>query len=115
MSIWFSKKEKNGKRSLYAVDIPFELVMVFIALLAAIIGPRYFLNPSQIIFDSFHIGIFLIISGFIIFLVSKLSLFYKGIWNSFGTRYMKKQFKFLYIAGYISMISGLLLIILLIT
>ena len=93
------------------------LACLFVAFCTALIQnynlPPIYEATSQIIIDSFYIGIFLIISGFTIFSISKLSLFYKGIWNSFGTRYMKKQFKFLYIAGYISMISGLLLIILL--
>jgi len=39
MSFWIYRKRKNGRKSLFAVDINFLLIMMIIALLLALIVP----------------------------------------------------------------------------
>lgn len=97
MSFWYHKKEKDGKRSLIAADIPVELIVFMIGLLAALLIPRYARNQAQIAIDRFYI----IAAGFILLLISKSSLFTKGIWNSWGPAKMSKPFKLIYVFGYI--------------
>ena len=97
MSFWYYKKEKNGKRSLIAADVPFELVIFTVGLLAALFIPRYVRNQAQMAIDGFYV----IAAGFILLLISKVSLFAKGIWNSWGSAKMTKPFKVIYIVGYV--------------
>lgn len=49
------------------------------------------------------------IIGLILFLISKLSLFIKGIWISFGTRKLSENMANLYRLGYWFMAAGLVL------
>jgi hypothetical protein len=106
MSYWFYKKEKSGKKSLYAVDFPYVAIMPLLGMIAALLFPRY-LNLNNLIKDCFY----LVSAGFFLILISKISLFSKGIWNSWGPNHMSKPFKFLYITGYMSIVIGILLII----
>ncbi len=95
MSFWFYRKERNNS-SAYSASIPFELILIFFGIFAVAFIPRY-------IFDSSQMGKYsltLLIIGFILFSISKLSLFAKGIWNSWGTKQMNKIFKYLYLLGY---------------
>ena len=95
MSFWFYRK-KGNKSSIYSASIPFELILIFFGIFAAVVIPRYMFNSSQMGKDS----LLLLIIGFILLFISKLSLFSKGIWNSWGTKQMNKIFKYLYRLGY---------------
>jgi hypothetical protein len=105
MSIWYQKKEKNGSTSLTGFDISFELILVFIGLLVAIIAP--FILTGQ-----YQLGSLIAAIGFILFFISKVSLFRMGIWRSWGPAHMSKFNRALYIAGYFFMIFGAGLILL---
>ena len=107
MSFWFYKKEKKGKKSLYAVDIPYDAIMPLLGMIAALLFVRY-LNLNNFIKDFFY----LIFAGFFLLLISKISLFSRGIWNSWGTKHMSKTFRILYIVGYGFMGTGVVLILL---
>ncbi|HAM50084.1 MAG TPA: hypothetical protein DCP92_05085 [Nitrospiraceae bacterium] len=95
MSYWVLKKAKNGKRSLYAVDFPIQIILVIIGLLAA--GGLRYLNPNKLVGDSTGI----IFIGFLPILISKSSLFKKRTWFSWGSKFMSKPFRVLYVLGYI--------------
>jgi len=107
MSIWYSKREKDGKKSLVGVDIPFPLIITVLGLLAAIVGTRLFNNPSQLVIDAFYLVAF----GFLLLLISKVSLFAKGIWISWGYSHMSKYFRFVYIFGYILVGIGIIILV----
>ena len=102
MSFWYYRKAKDGKSSVYSITVPLELIFLLVGLLFGILSPRYFMDSRQFGFDS----IILIILGFSLFFVSKASLFIQGIWNSWGPKMMRKQFKWAYYSGYMLMISG---------
>lgn len=105
MSFWIYKKDKKGKTSIYTVPfLPLEFIMLFIGLLAVLIVPRYFCNSTQLGIDSLALAIF----GFALLFISKITLFRKGIWNSWGTKLMSKPFKYVYWCGYILIGLGIL-------
>jgi len=104
MSFWFYRKDKNGKRYVYSVTIPLELIILIFGLLVGILTPRYLMDSNQFGRDS----LMLVLFGFLLFFVSKLSLFLKGIWNSWGSKMMNKPFKLLYHSGYTFMFIGIL-------
>ena len=106
MSFWIKKTEQND-RFVYSVSIPFEVLLVIVALVGGIVGPRYLNNPISIATDS----ISLIFIGFILFFASKISLFVRGEWNSWGAKNMKAPFKVIYRIGYIFMITGFFIIV----
>jgi|GEM_PF-2292231 len=103
MSFWYYKKEKGGKTSLTAVDIPVLLIMSILGFFVALVGPRIFGSPSQLVIDAFHI----IAVGFSLLFISKVSMFMKGIWVSWGYSRMPKLFKLFYMLGYILIGIGL--------
>lgn len=107
MSFWYTKKEKDGKKSLVAVDIFLPLIMFMIVFLAAIIGHRWWNHPTQPVIDAFY----LVASGFLLLLVSKVSLFVKGIWVSWGYSRMSKPFRVVYVLGYILIGFGIMIIL----
>ena len=84
MSIWFYRKDKKGKSSVYSVTVPFEILIIILGLIAGLLVPRYMFNPKQVCIDSIVITFL----GFALFFISKLSFFAKGIWNSWGTKKM---------------------------
>jgi hypothetical protein len=104
MSLWFYRKGKEEDPSIFSVTIPFEVLIIILTFLAALLVPRYMFNAKQLGADSIYIALF----GFILFLISKLSLFAKGIWNSWGSKPMKKPFGWIYRCGYILIIIGFL-------
>jgi hypothetical protein len=104
MSIWIYRKGDDGKKSIYTVYIPFEILIVIIGVIAALLIPRYVHNFQQLAIDS----IIMTMAGFILLLISKISQFKKGIWNSWGSKQMRKPFKFSYWFGYALMVLGVL-------
>lgn len=110
MSFWFYKKDK---KTLFAVDIPLELLMLVVALIAALLIPQFskMRTTAQPIpaASSLNLPIFLTIAGFCLFLISKISLFTKGIWNSWGMSRMSGIFRVFYIMGYFLMAAGIAL------
>ena len=102
MSIWYYQKNKEGKRAVFSITIPLEVFIVFLGLVAALVVPRYALNGGQIGLDSFiMVGI-----GFMLVVVSKISVFRRGIWNSWGSRQMNGPFRWVYRCGYLLMLIG---------
>jgi hypothetical protein len=97
MSFWIYQKEKNGKTSVYSVSIPFlESIIIVMALIAAILAPGYMCNSTQFGIDSMYLSAV----GFLLVLISKITLFKRGIWNSWGSKQMTTPFKSVYLSGY---------------
>jgi hypothetical protein len=107
MSLWIYKKDKSGKTVLWQIDIAIPLVMVLLGLLAALILPKTLENPSFMVWLPFALSS----TGLMLLIISKMSLFRRGIWLSFGPRQMTKRYASLYKAGYILLGLGVLLIL----
>lgn len=87
MSIWVYRKEKDGKKSIYSISIPFEAILFILGMIAALLVPGIIRNPPKSVPDSIGITIL----GFVLFLISKISLFVRGIWNRWGTKNMSNN------------------------
>ncbi len=85
------------------------LLMIVIGLLAAIIGPRLFHDPSIILMIPFV----LFGAGLVCLIISKMSLYKKGTWFSFGPKLMTKGYATLYKAAYVMLGFGVLILLLL--
>lgn len=110
MSLWIYKKDKNGKTILWVIDIAFPFViMLLIGLLAALTGPTLFQRPAIMLSMPFAFSA----AGFLLLLISKISLYRKGIWFSFGTRQMTKGNATLYRTAYFLIALGVLIQLLL--
>jgi hypothetical protein len=97
MSFWIYKKDKNGKAIVWQIDIAIPLVMVLLGLLAALIIPKTLENPSFLVW----LPLALASAGFILLLISKISLYRKGIWSSFGSKQMSRKYASIYKTAYI--------------
>ena len=107
MSLWLYRRDKNGKKILWQIDFDPMIILVVIGLLAALfIGPSVFRNPS--IIKMFPFG--LLSAGLACLIVSKISLYKRGIWFSFGPGFMTKGYAKLYKAGYLLLGVGTLLL-----
>ncbi len=110
MSFWWSKKEKDGKRSIYAIDVPFQLIIMFLGLVLALFAPALIgrqLPTRTLNADGFYI----LAGGFLLLFISKLSLLKKGIWTSWGPKPMSRSYKFFYLLGYGLMVLGVIRIL----
>ena len=63
-------------------------------------------------YKSHILGLGITLFGFILLLISKISVFKKGYFFSFGTRLMNQKMTYLYILGYLLIILGLFFIFL---
>ncbi len=108
MSFWIHGKDKDGKAILWQVDIPIPLIVVFVGLLAALIAPRTLQIARIMIWLPFALSA----AGLALLFISKISLFRKGIWLSFGPRQMSRGYGNVYKAGYALLGLGVLLLLL---
>jgi len=88
MSWWISRTGANGRRELWAVDVDPNLAMVLLAL------------PLAVLLSDGLLSVSLLVLGFICLAVSKLSLFRRGIWFSWGPRLMSARNATIYKVGY---------------
>ena len=109
MSLWVYKKDKSGKRHLWQIDFDPLIIIVVIGLVAALIGPRIFQTPSLI----FTMPLVLLTAGLALLIISKLSLYRKGIWFSFGPGLMSKGYVTIYKVAYVLIGMGVLLLLML--
>ena len=106
MSYWFYKEDESGKQRLFAVDVPFPVIIMLFGMLGALFMPRH-MHLHELVTD----GSYLISVGFFFLIVSKISLFSKGFWISWGPKFMSKSFRCLYMVGYVFIGMGTLLIL----
>ncbi len=105
MSVWYQQKEKNGRTSLIGFDISYELIIIFIGLVVAIFTP-------VIITGQYQTGSLIVAVGFVLFFISKVSLFRRGIWRSWGPAQMSNSYKALYVTVYVFRLFGIGLVLL---
>lgn len=108
MSIWLTKPDKDGKRNIYFAEIPYQIILVAFLLIVATAVPRYVGNRDLVISDS----LVLMATGFTMYLASKISLFVKGVWMSWGPGRMAAPFRILYVIGIALMAIGILVLVL---
>lgn len=112
MSFWCYSQEKSGKRYLYQIDYPIVIIVALSGIIAAIICQTISLNicrnPSMVFFP-----FFILIGGLACLIISKISLYRKRIWFSFGSGLMSKGYVKLYKVSYFLIIMGVLLVLLL--
>jgi len=107
MSFWWYTLGKRGKRHLWLVDTDPMLVVMGLVMTAAIIGTNLLSHPS--------IPFVLAASGLACLTLSKISLFRRGIWLSFGPGLMSKGYATLYKVAYVLIGMGVLLMLLLLS
>jgi len=83
------------------------IIMIVFGLLAAIVGPSIFSNPSLIIIFPFV----LLAVGLACLTIAKIFLYKKGIWVSFGIGSMTNGYAKLYKVGYLLLGVGTLLLL----
>ncbi len=100
MTMWNNKAFTENELSRFAKA----------ALIFLIVIPVVFITIQNIIMGEVHHPLAFIISlvGFVLFLVSKISLFAKGTWFSFGTKNNSENMANLYRLGYWFMAVGLI-------
>ena len=101
MSWWIKRKDKDGKTHLWAVDVDPLFFMVLLGLLVGLILP----NAHSPAFS--RASITLMFSGFACFLISKISLFRRGTWVSWGASHMSKRYATLYRVGFGLVLLGI--------
>jgi hypothetical protein len=88
MSWWISRTGAGGRRELWAVDVDPLLAMVLLAL------------PLAVLLSGGLLSVSLLVLGFICLVVSKMSLFRRGVWFSWGPRLMSARNATIYKIGY---------------
>jgi hypothetical protein len=104
MSFWLYKKDSVGRKHWWIIDTEPMILLVIIGLFLSLVGPGFI----------FCIPYGLMIIGFILLIIAKVSLFRRGIWHSFGFKLMDQTHARLYKLSYTLMIFGVMAMILLI-
>jgi hypothetical protein len=111
MSLWVNKKAKNGKQYQWAIDIDPLIVIPLIGVLATFFLPVLRRDPLSSVGALVAVVIF---GGLGCLVISKISVYRKGIWNSWGTSLMSHSMTRLYKVGYALLLVGVLFLIMLI-
>jgi len=106
MSWWFYRRDKDGKRQLWAVDFDPIISLIIVSLLFALISPGLKRNPIGFASVLVSLGGIIAVSGFACLLLSKISLFRQGIWISCGAKQMSDRNARLYRVGYALLVCG---------
>ena len=106
MSIWLGKPDRNGKRSIYFAEIPYQVLLAVFLAVFVLVLPRHLGRPELVLLDSAVI----MAAGFFMYLASKISLFVKGVWVSWGPGRMAAPFKVLYLLGIALIVLGALML-----
>ncbi len=105
MSIWWYSKNKNGKGTVTSISIPFPVIFVMLACIVSLFVP---LMNSPHVYYIYGKFIYSVGAGFLLFFISKLFQFKKGIWTSWGMVGMPIFGKGCYILGYALMTFGII-------
>jgi hypothetical protein len=101
MTLWNNKGFTENELSLFAkilISCTIIIPLVFITVQSIILG--HVKSPSSFV---------IILFGFSLFLISKISHIRKGTWFSFGTKHMSVRMGNLYRIGYWLMVVGIIL------
>jgi len=110
MSIWWYGKDKDGKKSITSISIPYPIFVIVFGMIIAVVAP---LLSSGKLPPQFIINTFFLCSGFLLFFISELYQFKRGIWTTWGWRDMPAIGKAFYLAGYLLMGYGAIKLLLL--
>jgi hypothetical protein len=113
MSLWVYKRDKNGKRRLCQIDFEPMTIIILIGLLAALLGPRLHRNPWFLLNFISILPFVLVSTGLVCLIISKISLYRKEIWLSFGSGLMSKGYATIYKVAYVLIGMGVLLLLML--
>ena len=103
MSFWIYRRDSQNKKQLWQVDAPVELVLLATGFLLSLI-----VVAAQRFSTPFAIAAGLItLTGLILLVLCKLSLFRRGVWVSWGSSRMSKGYASLYKLAYGLMFVGL--------
>ena len=100
MSMWNNKSFTENELSLFAKVLIYGVVII----------PVFYVTMQNIIVGNVKnpFAFIITILGFSLFIISKISLFRKGIWFSFGTKKMSECMGNIYRVGYWLMVIGLI-------
>ena len=102
MSWWIERKSKDGRRSLWAIDVDFTTIMVLVGLASTIVYQAILRHP-----DLIYLGPFAVMNvGATMILVAKIPQYRKRMWNSWGTASMSPAYARLYRLGYALFVLG---------
>jgi hypothetical protein len=107
MSWWVYGKDRSGKRVVWQIDVDFMQVVFVLGLLVTFFAPALLRGPMAIFAD----GIRFLVAGVACLLVSKTSLFRRGMWVSWGPAAMTKWWARVYKLGYALMAIGVFLVL----
>lgn len=104
MSFWIYGKDKNGRQSVKSVYVSIELIMVGLACVFGLIGPKMLFSDlsTKLLIASAMVAV-----GYMSILGSKIPQLRRGGWYVFGMKYMGLGSKVFYVLGYALMIIGL--------
>ena len=102
MSFWIYRRDSRNRKQLWQLDAPVEPALLTIGLLFSLIVPAV-----QRFTTAFGIAFGLItLTGLILLLLCKLSLFRRGIWISWGPGQLSSGYANLYKLAYGLMVIG---------
>lgn len=107
MSWWVYRRDKEGRRELWAIDVDLMSIVFVLGLIVMLYAPRLMSGPSTVASD----GKVVLVVGFAFFLLSKLSVLRRRIWVSWGPGMMTKWWGRLYKLGYVLMALGAIMVL----
>ncbi len=108
MSWWMYRRDADGRPVVWQIDVDLMFIVFALGLLVTFVVPRWMRGPTVIASDA---GV-LLFAGLLCLVASKISLFRRGVWVSWGPRLMTKWWARLYKIGYGLILAGVLLLLL---
>jgi hypothetical protein len=109
MSLWFSTRDKKGRRHWWAIGTDPTAVVSAITIIVLWAGS----NLMQCLLQHPWVPFVLAGSGLAFLVIAKVSLYRQGIWLSFGPGLMARKYASLYKVAYVLIGVGVLLMLLL--
>ena len=97
MSWWIARTDDRGRRELWGIDFDPLLTLVVISL------------PLITLLLNGLLSLTMLVAGVTCLVISKVSLFRRGIWVSWGPRMMSARSSAIYKLGYVLMAAGAVL------
>ncbi len=111
MSLWIPRRTADGRLYWYSVGVPIFALGPVLAVCLLLLVELATKAPLESL--AFFAGMLLF--GFTAFLVAKISVFQASIWFSFGSRRMTRRMRRFYRLGYLLMVPGAVMTLLLST
>jgi hypothetical protein len=108
MSWWIYGRDRDGKASVWQVDVEPMLTVMVLGLSLAVLVPSMLRHPSLHATGAFG----LMVAGVGCILVAKIPLWRRGVWTSWGSRRMTRGYAILYRSGWAGIGFGVLWVLL---